>query len=298
MSLKSIENKHFLGIYEKAIDKKFDLIEKIAIAKSAGFDFLELSIDESEEFAARLKWSAQEIKKIRLALIEKDFYFNSMCLSLHRKYPFGSQNPQVRKKALSILEKAMILAKQLGIRTIQLAAYDIYYEQEHLKSEDYFIQTMKQAAKLAQKYSIQIAFETMDTKFAGTISRCLYLINKIGGGVLIYPDLGNLNRFADDIENEIRLAKDKIVGFHFKDTLPNTFKNVDFGQGDVDFVRSLKAIVKEKISAPFLIEMWYKDADFKQELAREVNKQIQIDNLVKARKFFLDKLVEAYNEEK
>lgn len=113
--------------------------------------------------------------------------------------------------------------------------------------------------------------------------------------LFVYPDLGNLNRFSNDVENEIKLGQDQIVAFHFKDTLENTFKNVDFGKGDVDFVRSLKAIKSIDYQGPFLIEMWYKEKDFDSSKTLEQNKEAQVKNILKAREFFLDKLRKAYD---
>ncbi len=52
-----------------------------------------------------------------------------MCLSGHRRYPFGSKNPGIQKKAYEIMEKAIQFAADLGIRNIQLAGYDVYYEE-------------------------------------------------------------------------------------------------------------------------------------------------------------------------
>ncbi|NEU03128.1 TIM barrel protein, partial [Escherichia coli] len=72
--------------------------------------------------------SDEEIAAVQELLVKHKFNFNSMTLSGHRKYPFGSKNPEIRAKAMEIMEKAIILAKKLGIRTVQLAGYDVYYE--------------------------------------------------------------------------------------------------------------------------------------------------------------------------
>ncbi|UUM24466.1 L-ribulose-5-phosphate 3-epimerase [Mycoplasma sp. 3686d] len=264
MNLKNTDHNptRFLGIYEKAINNKFDWATKIDIAKAAGFDFIEFSVDESDFRLERLNWSNEQINELRELLIAKNFYFNSMCLSAHRRYPFGSTNPQTRAKALEIMEQALILAKKLGIRIIQLAAYDVYYEPSSQTTKENFIKGMKLAAQLAQKYSITLAFETMDTPFAGTISKCLSFLKQIDSPMFyIYPDLGNLNQFTKDIENEIFLGSDKIVAFHFKDTLPDKFKEVPWGQGTVDFVHSLKQIKRNNLNVPILIEMWSKNQD-------------------------------------
>ncbi|MBG0730796.1 L-ribulose-5-phosphate 3-epimerase [Mycoplasma sp. 'Moose RK'] len=290
MNSKNIENNFFVGIYEKAIDKRFSFVDKIKIAKQAGFDFIEMSVDETDEFAARLNWTSQDLNPILATLHEENFLINSLCLSLHRKFPFGSASLDVRQKALEIMEKALILAKKLGIRIIQLAAYDIYYEEKHPNSEIFFVETMKKIAFLAKRYSVTIAFESMDKKFAGTISRCLYLSNQINKNVFLYPDIGNLTRFSNDLEAEIKLGANKIVAFHFKDTLPNIFKNVDFGTGDVDFVSAFKFILAAKINVPFVIEMWHKEKDYLESASFAENFAKQVAIIRTAREFFNQKL--------
>ncbi|UWV93246.1 TIM barrel protein [Mycoplasmopsis cynos] len=94
----------------------------------AGFDFIEFSVDESDERLSRLDWNDETINNLLRTLIDNNFYFNSMCLSAHRRFPFGSKNEETRKKALEIMEKALILAKKLGIRIIQIAAYDVLWK--------------------------------------------------------------------------------------------------------------------------------------------------------------------------
>ncbi|WGI36407.1 L-ribulose-5-phosphate 3-epimerase [Mesomycoplasma lagogenitalium] len=279
MNLKNTENR-FLGIYEKAINNKFSWAEKIDIAKEAGFDFIEFSVDESDFRLERLDWTDQQINELRKILIEKNFYFNSMCLSAHRKFPFGSKDPIIRKKALEIMEKALILAKKLGIRIIQMAAYDVYYEKANETTRKRFIEGMKKCALLAQKYSVDLAFETMDTPFAGTISKCLTFLKEINmPNFFVYPDLGNLNQFTNDVENEIMLGKDKIIAFHFKDTTSSKFKEVEWGKGTVKFPKSLKAIKKINFKGPILIEMWSKNN--KDETLKE-----NVELLKKAKEFY------------
>ena len=117
-----------LGIYEKALPDSFSWKEKIQAAKAAGYDYIEISIDESEERLSRLDWTDSQIEEIREYMRQEDIVIPTMCLSGHRKYPFGSKNMETRKKAFEIMEKAILLAQKLGIRCIQLATYDVYYE--------------------------------------------------------------------------------------------------------------------------------------------------------------------------
>ena len=45
-----------IGLYEKAIPKSVDWEGKLRLAKNCGYDFLEISIDETEEKLSRLEW--------------------------------------------------------------------------------------------------------------------------------------------------------------------------------------------------------------------------------------------------
>lgn len=259
MNLQNIDKNRLVGIYEKAINNKFSLEEKILIAKKAGFDFMEFSVDESAERLARLEWDENQIKEVQELLVKHEFNFNSMTLSGHRKYPFGSKDPQIRAKALDIMLKAIILAKKLGIRTVQLAGYDVYYEAEDEITRQNFIDGMKKAVRLASKYSVMLAFEIMDTRFMGTNTRALTYVNMINSPYLcIYPDLGNIYQWAnkEDLENEFEIAAHKIVAFHFKDTVPGKFRDTPFGSGTVDFEYLLSILKKLRMNQPIMIEMW------------------------------------------
>ncbi|SQB40488.1 putative L-xylulose 5-phosphate 3-epimerase [Citrobacter koseri] len=48
---------HPLGIYEKALAKDLSWPERLVLAKSCGFDFVEMSVDETDERLSRLDWS-------------------------------------------------------------------------------------------------------------------------------------------------------------------------------------------------------------------------------------------------
>ena len=119
---------HPLGIYEKALAKDLSSPERLVLAKSCGFDFVEMSVDETDERLSRLDWSAAQRTSLVAAMIETGVGIPSMCLSAHRRFPFGSRDEAVRERAREIMSKAIRLARDLGIRTIQLAGYDVYYE--------------------------------------------------------------------------------------------------------------------------------------------------------------------------
>mgnify|MGYP001190172177 len=59
-----------IGIYEKATPKNFTWRERLAFAKELGFDFVEMSVDESDSRLARLDWTKKERLDVVQAIYE------------------------------------------------------------------------------------------------------------------------------------------------------------------------------------------------------------------------------------
>ena len=117
--------KYLLGLYEKSMPGTLSWTEKLLAAKKAGFDYVEMSIDETEAKLARLEMRAEELTELRAAMLSTGLPIRSICLSGHRKFPLGCPDPDKQKRSLEIMEKAIALAAALGVRTIQLAGYDV-----------------------------------------------------------------------------------------------------------------------------------------------------------------------------
>ena len=101
-----------LGLYEKAVPADLDWDRRLEAAKLAGFDAMELSVDETDERLARLDWSAAERRALRDKAREAGLPFSSICLSAHRKYPLGSADPATERRGLEIMQKALELATE------------------------------------------------------------------------------------------------------------------------------------------------------------------------------------------
>ncbi len=253
-----------LGIYEKALPANLSWPERFQITKELGFEFIEMSIDETDERAARLDWSEDEIKALRNDIFESDIRINSICLSVHRKFPFGSTNPQKQQEAHTILKKAIILAHKLSIKVIQIAGYDVYYEDKTMLSRELFIKGLKQGVKLASQYGVILSVEIMDDPFMNSISKFLEIKKQIKSPYLqVYPDLGNLSAWPENNPGvELEKGIENITSIHLKDTHPVTkisegqFRDVPFGQGCVDFEGLLSCLRRLGYDGTFLIEMW------------------------------------------
>ncbi len=250
-------HKNPIGIYEKALPNAFTWEEKFKAAKKAGFDYMELSIDESDERLARLDWTDEDIETLRSVMRFTGISFQTMCLSGHRKYPFGSKDPKVRERAMDMMEKAINLSVKLGIRCIQLATYDVYYEESDEETKKMFLEGMKEAVAMASRAGVILAMEIMDTKFVGTIVRAMHYLKEIPSPYFkIYPDMGNLSNFSNDVAGEFEIGISETVAIHVKETKPGVFKEVPFGEGEVKFTDIFRKLRELNYQGMFLIEMW------------------------------------------
>lgn len=250
-------HKNPIGIYEKALPNSFTWEEKFRAAKKAGFDYMEISVDESEERLARLDWTDEEIENLRLIMRSVGITFPTMCLSGHRKYPFGSKDPKVREKAMKIMEKAIHLSVKLGVRCIQLATYDVYYEDSDEETKRLFLEGMRESVAMAARAGVILAMEIMDTEFVGTIVRAMHYLREIPSPYFkIYPDIGNLSNFSNDVEGELELGLSETAAIHIKETRPGVFKEVPFGEGEVRFKDIFRKLKELNYQGMFLIEMW------------------------------------------
>ena len=250
-----------LGIYEKALPGGTGWYERLATAKEAGFDFVEISVDETDERLARLDWSRSERREFCDAIAETGVYVPTMCLSGHRRFPLGSENPETRAKGLDMLRKAIELAADTGIRTVQLAGYDVYYETSNDKTLELFKDGLRQGIAWAERMNVMLAVEIMDTQLINSITKGMAYVNEFNSHCFkVYPDIGNLSAWGNDIEAEFDVGKGHMVAIHVKDTRPGVFKNVPFGEGTVDFVTAFRKLRTINYQGPFLIEMWTETA--------------------------------------
>lgn len=252
-----------LGIYEKALPAGLGWPDLLAAATKAGYDYVEMSIDESDARLSRLLWSRQERSDFRRAVDDAEVPVRSICLSGHRRFPFGSADAQVRERAREIMRRAIALAAETGIRSIQLAGYDVYYEPSTADSLARFQEGLAWAVGLAAEAQVLLAMETMDTPLLGSIRKWLPYAQAIPSPWFqVYPDLGNLSAWGTNVPEELALAAGRIAAVHLKDTLPpgpgrpGRFRGVPFGSGCVDFAAAFRALAALGYRGCFLIEMW------------------------------------------
>lgn len=260
-----------LGLYEKSMPSELNWREKLQAAKDAKFDFVEISIDETEEKLSRLQMPVSERLELVRTMMEVGVPIRTMCLSGHRKYPLGSNDPAICSRGMEIMEQAIQLADDLGIRIIQLAGYDVYYEESSLETKKRFLRNLKKTANMAEKAGVILGFETMETEFMNTVEKAMKYVTLVNSSYLnVYPDIGNITNAADsykaDVLEDLYIGKGHLVAMHLKETVPGKFREIPFGTGHVDFESAI-GIAWDLGVRKFVAEFWYTgNEDWKKDL--------------------------------
>ena len=261
-----------LGLYEKSMPVTLTWCEKLTAAKDAGFDYVEMSIDETDEKLARLEMKAEEMDEIRAAMRRTGVMFGSICLSGHRKYPLGDPDPVKQTRGMEIMENAIDFAVALGIRTIQLAGYDVYYDEGTEETRTAFVGNLRVAAQMAARGGVQLGFETMETAFMDTVEKAMYYVDLVRSPYLgVYPDSGNLTNaslvYGKSVLDDMETGRGHIIALHLKESVPGKYREIPFGTGHVDFAAVAKKAWALGVRR-YVGEFWYTgNADWKGDLS-------------------------------
>lgn len=260
-----------LGLYEKAMPEELSWREKLRIAKEAGYDYVELSIDATEEKIRRLDMP----KKERLALVEAMYEvgipIRTMCVSALTKYSMGNDKPEYVKRGMEILEKSIQFADDIGVRVVMIPGYDVYYEPSTLETKRLYLENLKKGAEMAEKAGVILGLETMENEFMNTVEKAMKYVTLCGSNYLkIYPDLGNMTnaavQYQSDVLEDMELGRGNITSLHLKETLPGRYREVPYGTGHVDFAAAIEKAWDMGIRR-YVTEFWYKGSeDWKDDL--------------------------------
>jgi L-ribulose-5-phosphate 3-epimerase len=246
-----------VGLYEKALPDALSWEERLAAAGQAGYDFIEISIDESDGRLSRLDWSTSERAALRRSIANTGVKIMSMCLSGHRKYPLGSHIPELRRQGQDILRKAIDFAGDVGLRVVQVMGYDVFYETSDEETGTNFVEGLKLGTRWAEQAGVMLGLENLDTPYVENLSKALTITREIDSPWLrLYPDIGNLAAAGYYPPEELALAKGQLLGVHVKDALPKIIRGVPFEKGIVPFRETFQALVQMGFWGLLGVEIW------------------------------------------
>lgn len=252
--------KYEIGLYEKAMINTLTWKEKLQCAKECGYDYLEISIDATEEKINRIYMDTEEKREIMEAIFDTGIPIGSMSVSALTKYALGDPDQAVRDRGMEIAEKSIQLSSALGVRTVMIPGYDIYYGESTIETKRYFLENIRKIAEIAEREGILVGFETMENNFMNTTGKAVQYVNMVDSAYLkIYPDAGNITNAAvanrHDVCEDLSLGKGKLIALHLKETKPDVYREVPFLTGHVEFERIINTAWKLGVRR-YVTELW------------------------------------------
>jgi len=245
-----------VGLYEKALPKNLSWKERLEITQQVGFDFLEMSIDDTDERIARLDWTPRERMGLKDSLARSGIRIQSLSLSAHRRFPLGSQSEQVQSRALDIFKKSIDLAVELGIRYLLIGGAEDYYQQVDQACRDRFLENLSKGFTWASGAGVMLALENWDIQL-DTMPKVMEYVNYFNSPWFqTYTDLGNLIYAGVDVVAQLDYVKGHIAALHVKDTLPGQLRYINPGEGAVPFVDAFEKLARMGFQAPVVLELW------------------------------------------
>lgn len=261
---------YFLGLYEKAMPDDLSLEEKLLTAKELGYDHMELCIDMNLERQKRLDWTKEERKYWANFTRDNGIPVRTFSLSAMRGCPLGICDDAMNEKAFVMLEKAAILATELGSRVILFNGYDVYDEPSTPETRARFVANLHKAAAIGEKYGIILGLENADKEICDSVAKTAYYTDQINSPYLkVFADTGNIANFAlgdmDVATADLESGAGKIAAMHLKDSEIGEYRFTKYGEGHVDFARNIETIKNIHVRM-FTAELFYYEGmDYKAE---------------------------------
>ncbi|WP_201007798.1 sugar phosphate isomerase/epimerase family protein [Paenibacillus glycanilyticus] len=227
--------------------------ESIELAKDAGFDGIELSLNETGQLS--LESTMEEVRAIRQFADNTGIELSSLASGLYWDYPPTSENEQVSAKAFDVARKQLEHAAALGVDSVLIVpgavgvdfipnAPVVPYDRAYDNALAFFTKL----AKEAEAVKVAVGIENVWNKFLLSPLEMRGFIDAVGSEYVgSYFDVGNVV-YSGYPEHWISILNKRIKKVHFKDyrrQAGGLHGFVDLLAGDVDYpvvIQALEAI--------------------------------------------------------
>lgn len=226
------------------------LKDSFALAKDAGFDGVEVALDEVGEIS--LTTTDEELLAIKKQAEDAGIELYSVASGLYWSYWLNSDCEEEREKAKSIVRRQLYVAKVLGCDTILVIPGTVNAEFaapgrviDYKTTYERSLAAIKELAPYAEELGVSIGLENVWNRFLNSPIEMGDFIDKVGSPFVgSYFDVGNVvfNGFP---EHWIRALGSKIKKVHFKDyrvAAGGLHGFVDLLAGDVNYPEVMKAL--------------------------------------------------------
>lgn len=232
-----------IGINRWTLPPSLSLTESFQLAKSAGFDSIEINIAEDGE--VNLESDEAAIRAIVASAESAGIELSSLSTGLGWRYPLGSPDPAIREKAQAVVRKSLQVARWMGVDTILnvpgVVNADTAYDEVYRNSQE----GLRLLAPEAERLGVAIGVENVWNKFLLSPLEFAQYLDEIGSPYVgAYFDAGNVLLYGYP-DQWIRILGNRIKKVHVKDFKSNIGNGSGFCnplQGDVPWAKVRKAL--------------------------------------------------------
>lgn len=240
------------GINQWCYPNGTPLKEVFKYSKEAGFDAVELNLNQIGDIGLTLETTKEEALEIKALASSYNLKLRSLSTALLWQTPLSSLDEEIQEQGIKTIKKMLELAYVMGMDTILVVPgvvtpdvpYDVCYKRSQA--------ALRQVVPLAEKFNITIGIENVWNKFLLSPLEMKRFVDEIESTHLgVYFDIGNILQFGYP-EQWIKILGKRICKVHVKD-----FKlQIGNGQG---FTNLLSGDVPWKRVKEALDEIGYND---------------------------------------
>ncbi len=245
-----------VGLYEKALPAEWSWERRLAATAEAGYDFAEISIDETEERLTRLDWAGGRARRAAL----RHCYFRRAhpddvpqraLASIHwaatrRKYAVAGWRSSARRLTspwISGWGSCRCRGTMSSTSRLTRIPRPTYLDGLH------------QGTEWASQACLMLGLENVDVSISESITATMRLVTAINSPWFqLYPDMANVAAAGFYPPDELRLAKDHIVAVHVKDGVLKTIRGVPLARASCPSPKHSR----RSGSAGFAARWWWK----------------------------------------
>lgn len=227
-----------------------EITECVRLAKAAGFDGLELSLNETGELS--LQTSEKEARMLKESINDTGLEIAGLATGLYWSYAMTSESEANRTKAIDVCKKQLELAAVLGVDTILVIPGAVGVDfipgcevVDYDKAYDRALEAIGALALEAEKAGVSIGIENVWNKFLLSPLEMRSFIDSVGSSYVgSYLDVGNVVHSGYP-EQWVRILGNRIKKVHFKDYRRDAgglHGFVDLLAGDVDYPAVMDAL--------------------------------------------------------
>lgn len=251
----------FWSIASRTRGQPLTIADALEQAKQAGFEALELVIDETGELNTAS--SEADCLAIRRTIDRSGIHVSSLASALSWKHCPTDPRPQVRRHALALQKAALLRARWLGCDALlfvpgaTVIPWDPSFGPVNYRDALRWARTaVAQLAKLGEKHDVQVCLENVHNGFLYSPAELADFIDSFQSeAVKAYLDVGNLIGIHQDPPGWIDALGRRITRVHFKDHHRRDARPCDLGAGDVPWARTIAALRKIRYRGPVVAEM-------------------------------------------